>query len=106
MRSQLIKQLLSIVTLVISLSCNSQRHGLDDAKHQTVETKKTTPNSSFKPGKPWYDDKGEIINAHGGGIIFANNKYYWFGEKCGRRPLVDNQHLFCQCRAKKTNSFL
>jgi Glycosyl hydrolases family 43 len=35
-------------------------------------------------GKLWYDDKGGLINAHGGGIIFANNSYYWFGEKRGR----------------------
>jgi len=39
---------------------------------------------SSKPGQPWYDDQGEIINAHGNGILFANNKYYWYGEKRGR----------------------
>jgi beta-galactosidase len=32
----------------------------------------------------WYDTKGEIINAHGGGVIYANGTYYWFGEKRGR----------------------
>lgn len=40
---------------------------------------------SFTPGELWYDDKGELINAHGGGILYVNNKYYWFGEKRGRR---------------------
>jgi beta-galactosidase len=39
---------------------------------------------SFKPGELWHDEKGELINAHGGGIIHINNRYYWFGEKRGR----------------------
>ena len=41
--------------------------------------------TKIKPGALWYDDKGEIINAHGGGILFTNNRYYWFGEKRGKR---------------------
>jgi beta-galactosidase len=41
-------------------------------------------NTNFKPGEIWNDDTGEVINAHGGGILYANNKYYWFGEKRGR----------------------
>ena len=40
---------------------------------------------SFKPGEIWPDDKGEHINAHGGGILFHNGKYYWFGEHKGER---------------------
>lgn len=36
--------------------------------------------STFKPGELWYDTKGNVINAHGGGFIFYNGKYYWFGE--------------------------
>ena len=39
----------------------------------------------FKPGELWYDDQGKLINAHGPGIIFSQNKYYWFGEKRGER---------------------
>ena len=35
---------------------------------------------SFKPGQLWLDNKGTHINAHGGGIIFFNDTYYWFGE--------------------------
>jgi beta-xylosidase len=36
--------------------------------------------SSFKPGELWTDNAGKNINAHGGGIVFVKNKYYWFGE--------------------------
>lgn len=35
---------------------------------------------SFTPGQVWPDTKGTPINAHGGGILFQNSTYYWFGE--------------------------
>lgn len=34
----------------------------------------------FYPGEVWEDNNGEHINAHGGGVLYYNNKYYWFGE--------------------------
>lgn len=36
--------------------------------------------NSFHPGEIWKDNNGIHINAHGGGIIKHNNKFYWFGE--------------------------
>ena len=35
---------------------------------------------SFSPGNLWKDNNGIHINAHGGGILFDNGRYYWFGE--------------------------
>jgi hypothetical protein len=35
---------------------------------------------SFTPGQPWHDDHGVPINAHGGGILDHEGRYYWFGE--------------------------
>ncbi|MBR0361406.1 MAG: family 43 glycosylhydrolase, partial [Paraprevotella sp.] len=35
---------------------------------------------SIEPGKKWLDTKGEHINAHGGGVLFYEGKYYWYGE--------------------------
>ena len=35
---------------------------------------------SFQPGKLWPDNNGIHINAHGGGMLFREGKYYWFGE--------------------------
>lgn len=35
---------------------------------------------SFKPGQLWRDTDGHLINAHGGGFLFHEGKYYWFGE--------------------------
>ena len=36
--------------------------------------------NSFRPGGFWPDDHGVHINAHGGGVLFHNGVYYWFGE--------------------------
>lgn len=32
------------------------------------------------PGDVWLDTSGNPINAHGGGILYHNGKYYWYGE--------------------------
>lgn len=37
------------------------------------------------PGHLWFDTDGDIINAHGGGILYHEGKYYWFGEHKGER---------------------
>lgn len=37
-------------------------------------------NKSFHPGAIWPDDRGVHINAHGGGVLFHDGVYYWFGE--------------------------
>ena len=37
-------------------------------------------NKSFRPGELWLDQNGVPINAHGGGVLFHEGVYYWFGE--------------------------
>lgn len=34
----------------------------------------------IQSGEIWPDDKGVHINAHGGGILFYDDTYYWYGE--------------------------
>jgi hypothetical protein len=34
----------------------------------------------FHPGELWPDTDGVPINAHGGGFLFRNGLYYWYGE--------------------------
>jgi len=36
--------------------------------------------NSFKPGQVWPDNNSVHINAHGGGILFHDGTYYWYGE--------------------------
>ena len=38
---------------------------------------------SISSGKLWFDNQGNRINAHGGGILYFNNTYYWYGEYKG-----------------------
>lgn len=35
---------------------------------------------TIKPGEIWPDNNGIHVNAHGGGMLFHEGKYYWFGE--------------------------
>lgn len=39
-----------------------------------------TAAEQFTPGEIWPDDKGVHINAHGGGVLYHEGTYYWFGE--------------------------
>jgi hypothetical protein len=36
--------------------------------------------TSFRPGDLWFDNNGVHVNAHGGGMLFRDGVYYWFGE--------------------------
>lgn len=38
------------------------------------------PLKQFVPGEIWPDNNGVHINAHGGGILFHDSTYYWFGQ--------------------------
>lgn len=40
---------------------------------------------SFRPGEIWKDNNGTHINAHGGGVMYEDGTYYWYGEHKGRR---------------------
>ena len=35
---------------------------------------------SFQPGELWTDNNNQPINAHGGGVLHHQGKYYWYGE--------------------------
>lgn len=37
-------------------------------------------NNKIRPGQRWPDTTGRHINAHGGGVLYHNGKYYWYGE--------------------------
>ncbi len=38
----------------------------------------------FTPGERWFDETGELINAHGGGLLYDRGTYYWYGEIRGK----------------------
>ncbi|MDN3596726.1 glycoside hydrolase family 43 protein [Zunongwangia endophytica] len=44
--------------------------------------------TAFRPGEIWKDNEGNHINAHGGGILFKDGIYYWYGEHKGKSSLA------------------
>lgn len=52
-----------------------------------------------RPGEVWPDDRGQHVQAHGGGIIRVNNVYYWFGEQ--RRQGIEPGHRLVSCYSSK-----
>lgn len=49
-------------------------------KPATMPPDKANGATRFTPGTPWLDQDGKPINAHGGGVIFFEGVYYWYGE--------------------------
>jgi hypothetical protein len=46
--------------------------------------------AEFRPGQVWTDADGAPINAHGGGILYYDKTYYWYGEiKTGKTWLPE-----------------
>lgn len=45
-----------------------------------TETTMTEKRHTYEPGRIWADTNGVPINAHGGGLLFHEGMYYWFGE--------------------------
>lgn len=37
-------------------------------------------NTEVRSGEIWPDNNGVHVNAHGGGVLYHEGKYYWFGE--------------------------
>lgn len=52
---------------------------------------------SLKVGELWIDTNGEVINAHGGGILEYQGKYYWYGEHrdAGKKQYATWQGVRC-----------
>jgi hypothetical protein len=64
----LIRQLSSVVTFIMLMMLS-------------VETAQAAEEvSAFYPTKVWKDNNGVHINAHSGGLLNYEGKYYWFGE--------------------------
>jgi len=51
------------------------------------------------PGELWKDNRGEHIQAHGGGIIRVNGTYYWFGED--RTKGLDRSRRYVSCYSSR-----
>ena len=54
---------------------------------------------TIKPGAVWLDDRGQPIQAHGGGVIQLGDTFYWFGED--RTQTNTRAKRFASCYASK-----
>ena len=55
-----------------------------------------TGSGIIEPGKVWNDTDGAPINAHGGGVLYHEGRYYWYGEyKKGETRLLPGQDWEC-----------
>jgi hypothetical protein len=61
---------------------------------------KNTP-ASFNSGATWLDTDDKQINAHGGGFLFFNDTYYWFGEHKGSGKLGSKAQVGVRVYASK-----
>lgn len=52
---------------------------------------------AIRSGEIWPDDKGNHIQAHGGGIVRLGNTFYWYGEE--RRQGLDTGFKYVSCYA-------
>lgn len=55
----------------------------------SLSAQESKKHSSFKPGEIWEDTEGNHINAHGGGIMYEEGTYYWFGEHKSRHSKAE-----------------
>jgi hypothetical protein len=55
--------------------------------------------AAIRPGEIWPDDRGQHIQAHGGGIIRLDDTWYWFGEDRGQG--LDRTKRYVSCYSSK-----
>jgi hypothetical protein len=50
---------------------------------------------TIRPGEVWPDDRGQHIQAHGGGILKLGGAWYWFGEDRSRNNNAGKRYVAC-----------
>ncbi len=55
----------------------------------------------FHPGEVWNDTAGVPINAHGGGMLYRNGTYYWFGEFKTEGPDGNHANVGVSCYSSR-----
>ena len=61
----------ALLTVMIFLACTANKD------------KKQDEEKYIEPGNVWKDTDGNVINAHGGGMLYYDGVYYWYGENKG-----------------------
>ena len=68
-----------------------------------VTSAKADSAPTIHPGAVWPDDRGQHINAHGGGITQVGDTWYWFGEYRPRDAAPDRRYVSCYSSTNLVN---
>jgi len=55
----------------------------------------------IKPTEVWPDNRGQHIQAHGGGVIKVGDTWYWFGEERSKENDLEPNRRFVGCYSSK-----
>jgi Glycosyl hydrolases family 43 len=66
---------------------------------KTAQKKARVTRTVIEPAALWPDDRGQHVQAHGGGIIKIKNTWYWYGEE--RRQGLDTSMRYVSCYTSK-----
>lgn len=69
-----------VVILYISACSGYSQSATSNSELPTSTTETEGELELFRPGEIWKDTNGDPINAHGGGMLYDEGTYYWFGE--------------------------
>jgi hypothetical protein len=58
---------------------------------------------AINPGAVWPDNRGQHIQAHGGGVIKLGDNYYWFGEDRSQGLDRDKRYVSCYSSSDLTH---
>ncbi len=87
-RNKMIRIVKFLLFVVIAYTGTLRAAESEVSQPVAVGADELKPLKYFEPGNPfWPDNNGVHINAHGGGVLFHEGVYYWFGEHktTGRR---------------------
>jgi hypothetical protein len=80
----------------IRISCTSP---LLESAMAEIEMAFPVEKGTIASGKIWPDNEGEHINAHGGGVLYHNGTYYWYGEH--KSPTTSSALVGVMCYSSK-----
>jgi len=63
------------IVLFLQFIHAGESFSVGNSSNDTIKFK----NGGLEEYVEWHDNRGELINAHDGGIIVVNGKYYWYG---------------------------
>ncbi len=58
-------------------------------------TRPAAASGLIQPGQPWLDNRGQRIQAHGGGVTVWKGVYYWFGEDRSQDNDPEKRYVAC-----------